>query len=116
MAQPKIIIIKKPGETISQRQMKRYEKVARSFDKKPKVRKPSIFERARRAKEKRELKRELEERFMKKPKKSAKRKRRENAFIGAFKDATRSRRHKYAKGNRKRRKKANSLSLGGYNF
>lgn len=114
--QPQIVIIRKPGETVSRRQMKRYEKVARSFEKKPKPRKPSIFERARRAREKKELKRELEERFKKKPKKSTKRKRRENAFLGAFKDATRARRSNYAKGSRKRRKKAYSLSLGGYHF
>ena len=115
MAQPKIIIIKKPGETISRRKMKRYEKIAREWDKKPKIKKLSRRDKKRIERERKEQLRELAERFKKKP---ARKKKSgfANALKGAFKDARRKGGVTYGTRKKRRSKSRSGLSLGGYNF
>ena len=116
MAQPKIIIIKKPGETISRRQMKRYEKVAREWDKKPKIKKLSRRDKKRIERERKEQLRELAQRFKKKKPARKKKSGFASALKGAFRDARRKGGVTYGTRKKRRSKARSGLSLGGYNF
>jgi uncharacterized protein YijF (DUF1287 family) len=116
MAQPKIIIIKKPGETISRRKMKRYEKVAREWDKKPKERKLSRRDKKRIERERKEQLEELAQRFKKKKPARKKKSGFANALKGAFRDARKRGGSTYGTRKKKRSRAHSGLSLGGYNF
>lgn len=117
MAQPKIIIIQKPGETISRRKMKRYEKVAREWDKKPKEKKLSRRDRKRIERERKETLENLAQSFKKRKKPERKKSKPKKGLLkAAWSDAKKKGGKSYGKRKERASKGGWGLSLGGYKF